>query len=71
MPLVVPADLPTPDIVVVVPDDGGRVVIFVDPRVPIRVAAEAIMQVREAIHGRGELLSALAKCTGCAPYAVG
>ena len=54
MPLVVPAELPTADVVIVVPDDvergGGRVIVFVDPRVPLRLSAEIVMQVREIIH---------------------
>ena len=71
MPLVLSVDLPTADCVVVVPGEGRRVIVFVDPRVPLRVAADTVMQVREAIHGRGELLSSLAKCTGSKPYALG
>lgn len=48
--MIVPAEMPSPFVVVVVPDEG-RVVIFVDPRVPARVTADTAMRVRAILHG--------------------
>jgi len=43
MPLVVTVELPTADVVVVVPaDDEGRVMILIDPRVPFTIGAEVV-----------------------------
>lgn len=60
MLLVVPAELPTADVVVAVPDDDeDRVVIFVDPRVPFEVSAETIARVARAIRRPGGRLAQL------------
>lgn len=50
MPVVLPAELPTADVVIVVPDEG-RVLIFIDPRVPFAVGADTIARVRAILRG--------------------
>ena len=50
VPLVIPAELPTADIVIVFPPGEGRVLMFVDPRVPCQVVTDTIERVREALH---------------------
>ena len=55
MPTVVPADLPTAD-VVVVRDPGGHVVVFVDPRVPRPVVADTLADLDAVMGGRAYVL---------------
>lgn len=71
MPLVVPAALTTPDVAIVVPENGGRVVVLVDPRVSPTFAAETVDRVREIMHGPGDVLARLADLVHGRPYAVG
>ena len=71
MPLVLPVDLPTDDIVIVVPDDGGRVMVLIDPRVPFAVGADTIDRVREILHSPGDICARLAELVGGPAYALG
>ena len=50
VPLVITAELPSPDIAIVFPPGEGQVMMFVDPRVPYQVVAETIDRVSEALH---------------------
>lgn len=69
--MVVPADLPTPDVAIIVPENGDRVVVLVDPRVPHRVADETISAVRRIIHSPGDVLARLEDLVHGSPHAVG
>lgn len=75
MPLIVSAELSAPVVVVVVPDEG-RVVIFVDPCAPVRLAADTVARVRAILHGafrepdRAAVRKRLAETIGPA-YALG
>ena len=72
MPLVVPAELPTADIVVVVPDDDGdRVMIFIDPRVPFEVGAETVARVARALRRPGGRLAQLSAVLPGPVYTLG
>lgn len=72
MPLVVPAELPTADIVVVVPDDDGdRVMIFVDPRVSVEVGAETVARVARALRRPGGRLAQLSTALPGPAYTLG
>jgi hypothetical protein len=70
MPLVVPCELPTSDVVIVVPAHG-RVMVFYDLRVPADVAAGTVMRVRSIIHGPGDIRAQLADLVGGPPYTLG
>ena len=72
VPLVIPCELPTPDIVVVFPPGEGRVLMFVDPRVPFHVAADTIDRVRAALHScDGRCIGVLAELAQGCVYALG
>jgi hypothetical protein len=51
VPLVVPAELPTPD-VVVVRGSSGSIVVFVDPRVPRDVVDETLADLDTVLRSR-------------------
>lgn len=67
MPMVIPAELPAPDIVIVVPDEG-RVLLFVDPRVPCAVAADTVVRVKGALRRSGDRRFNLAWALELTPY---
>jgi hypothetical protein len=68
--MVVPADLPTADLVIVVPDHG-RVMVFIDPRVPVDVAAGTVTRVREILRTPGDVCARLAELVGGPAHALG
>lgn len=51
MPVVVPAELPTADIVIVVCDERAAPFVFVDPRVPQRIVDETLADLPAAMTG--------------------
>lgn len=70
MPLVVPCELPTPDVVIVVPA-RGRVMVFCDLRVAADVAAGTVTRVREILRTPGDVCARLAELVGGPPYPLG
>ena len=70
MPLVVPAELPTPDVVVVCPL-VGRVLMFVDPRVPFSHAADTAVRVKSALCQAGDRRHNLSLALEVHPRALG
>lgn len=70
MPLVVPVELPFPDVVVVCPL-AGQVLMFVDPRVTCAVAADAVVRVKGALRGSGDRRLNLSMALGVQPRALG
>lgn len=73
MPLIITAELPTPDIAIVWPVGGeGRVMMFIDPRVPFALAADTVAHVREILHGGdGQGIARLAEYAQGLVYALG
>lgn len=70
MTLIVPAELPTPDVVVVVPAEG-RVLVFVDPRVSCATAADVVVRVKGALRRPGDRQHNLARALDAPPHVVG
>lgn len=69
MPLIVLVDLPAADVVVVVPD-VGRVMVFVDPRVPFSVGADTVALVGGALRQRGDRRLNIARVLNMTPCAM-
>lgn len=70
VPLVLPVELPYPDVVVVCPL-AGRVMMFVDPRVTCAVAADAVVRVKGALRASGDRRHNISLALGVQPRALG
>ncbi len=70
MPLVIPAELPTPDVVVVCPL-VGRVLMFVDPRVSPSYAADTVLRIKAALCKAGDRRHNLSLALEVQPRALG